>query len=451
MFWLLIPLSASAWAPPSSRGLHPTTVPPKAAAAVEEIPRTKIIPGRRTLRSRFTELCVRGWIREVRKRGRLVIGELEPVHIVEKDECEIFRCPDVIRVAATDVSWMVKGEPFLQLKSLDWEFVNLVSRILKKGKVGSMVAKVAASGANFDASSIWKRFLLETLAPQIAQTATSASTIIADRRITVNFFNDKKYICSVSCTIEAVDGKLNFKVLDLDFTGTIVNKIFETVGETLFSSVFLDATTALYVEDLDFHHDTVRATIKSEPPPPVKRKKIVDLNPVVVKKDDEDVRFGRTEPRRDVASIIDAHRDAASIFMAPVAWPLRLWPVPTYTVRTQQLPWLLDASSSAPRLVVASFGLLAVFIHLFAQTDNLISGSTWLVKALLRLLTRGLRSITKTLTTSIPSLLRIPFRGLRQATSLFFALRSDNFFPSSTRWRDRFRCFRRPTPAPAFY
>jgi len=387
---------------------------------------------RKTLRSRFVEAIAHGWIRDAQSRGRLKIGSLSTVAAIEASECDVEfwgrRCPDVIRVAASDVEWTNKKKPLLRLKEIDWEFVNLHARILTKGKVGSMVARASASASDLDSWQSWRHFVYSKIAPELGATG-EAKTVIdgLKRRISVEFEDES----SVSFTVEAIDGKLNFKSCDLDLKGpkwSYLPSFFETIGEQLLSSVFLDATSALYIEELHFDEENVvHATVVSGD----RRSRLHEVHTLLSsattqqerataaypyfgaprrgrqqrrRPNDEDVRFGLLDDDDD-----DRDRRFNSYFEpffskgggssssrwsgytssnSAVPWPvlssfMPRWE-PTYTVKAGQIPWVLDAKSAAPRIVVLAFGLMAVFIHLTAQTDDLIYGAAFLVRSLLK-------------------------------------------------------------------
>lgn len=388
---------------------------------------------RRTLRSRFVETCARGWLREAMGRGRLVIGELERVDASEASECDANywgrRCPDLVRVTARNVAWHGKkkgDKAVLQLAALEAEVVNLHSRVLTKGKLGSMVARVAATGEDLDSSSIWQNFLFNVVALALgAPLVDKALTTIKDNRVTVTFFENSKTCASVSFNLAAKDGKLYFKNPDLDLKGSTAYRaapfFYETLGETFLSShnPTVDATSALYVAEVNFKDDTLECTI-------VSGHKSVDVHtlleqshllndggPTITRRQKDEPLFAlknnkettkkrafaaakKMSPKKYALRSDEDVRFGRAIVQDPATIPWPLWSSlvprfqrmqPTHTVRPGLLPWFLDPVNAAPSLVVLAFTVLALAIHLTALPDEVLYFTTWLFKAIGRFFT----------------------------------------------------------------
>ena len=157
--------------------LTPWGAPPRPAKSIfagPPSPQESTPPRRRPQKPpsprRITEQCARGWLREQRKRGSLVLDAIQRLEVVEPESCDVEeglarRCPDAVRLAASGVSWIgfkrrQDGLAKLRATRLDTELVNLHRRVLTKGRRGALRAELTLSGPDLDGSA-WIRTQLD--------------------------------------------------------------------------------------------------------------------------------------------------------------------------------------------------------------------------------------------------------------------------------------------------
>ena len=351
-------------------------------------------PTRRTLRSRATEFCARGWLREQVARGRLSYEDPE-ITAAAPEKCGFAgavkedgivgvkkSCADVLRISATDVAWLgrVNRErgPKLQLTRLDAELTNLHRRVLTRGRRGSVRATLTVTGQDVDGGA-WLRGLVERIAARLLREVAGedveggidfATTITKDSltgapRLQLDGVTKGALGFSASFLLRAEDGALVTASPEVELKGRptlqmrrafggiqVPAAILEDLGKLYLSTVAVDASAkdgaAFAVVDVDVS-DGGELTIKvvSSDATRAAMQRIARRN--AVKADESN------EWRVNFKSMLDGARKH----------PLRR----TFVVG-EGLPFILNPrASSPPATAYATFTLLSWVLAVAAVPD----------------------------------------------------------------------------------
>lgn len=357
---------ASGWAT-FGRTAYPWCIATSSGSVDEQLSQNVKKSGtRRSIRSRFAEICARGWLRDAQRRGWLRIGQLETVDATEPESCEVprqwgRRCPDVVRVVGKCVSWGKDGD-LMRLSGVEAEVVNLHRRVLSRGRHGSIRATITLSGADLDGSAIWRDKLgglVERLLEQYLRDDVSdlvLSTSIRQRAIGVtgNFSTTRGGAASfrLETTLQPTSrGAVALRNSKLALPARSI--VAEALGELYLSTV--DLESPFEVTNILYRDDHLVATLVSGER---------YLSPSVVTE--------WKEPAALFSRVVDhyaAHNDRAPWFFS--------FDLPRTTlVLGEGLPWLFNAQNAAPRFVVIAFALLAAGLHLAALPDEIVTLAT---------------------------------------------------------------------------
>ena len=358
-------------------------------------------PTRRTLRSRVTEFCARGWLREQVARGRLAyenptIESAAPARCgfagAEREQDDVVgvkkSCAEVINIKANDVQWLgyqrdERGAK-LRLRSLDAELTNLHRRVLTRGRRGSVRATLTLRGDDVD-SSIWLRNLVDRIATRLLREVVGEeadagidfeTTITKDRltgapRLRLDGATKSNVGFSASFLLRAEDGALTLRSPEVELSGrptfqmrrggvVVPAAILEDLGKLYLSTVAVDASArsgaAFAVVDAKVSPDDDGAVVVSVVSSDATRaamQRIARRNAVVL-----DTEQKPSEWRVNFKSMLDGARKH----------PLRR----TFVVG-EGLPWILNPRASQPPVTAfATFTLLSWAFALAAVPDTIV-------------------------------------------------------------------------------
>ena len=360
-------------------------------------------PTRRTLRSRVTEFCARGWLREQVARGRLAyenptIESAAPARCgfagAEREQDDVVgvkkSCAEVINIKANDVQWLgyqrdERGAK-LRLRSLDAELTNLHRRVLTRGRRGSVRATLTLRGDDVDAS-IWLRNLVDRIATKLLREVVGEeadagidfeTTITKDRltgapRLRLDGATKSNVGFSASFLLRAEDGALTLRSPEVELSGrptfqmrrafggvAVPAAILEDLGKLYLSTVAVDASArsgaAFAVVDAKVSPSDDGAVVVSVVSSDATRaamQRIARRNAVVL-----DTEQKPSEWRVNFKSMLDGARKH----------PLRR----TFVVG-EGLPWILNPRASTPPVTAfATFTLLSWAFALAAVPDTIV-------------------------------------------------------------------------------
>ena len=229
--------------------------------------------GRRTIRSRFTEFCVRGWVREQVARHRLDAANATVV-AAAPETCDFDGavkgrrrrstvCADVIHYEGRDVRWFgyaCAATPKLRLSELRAEITNLHTRVLTRGRRGSLRATAVISGADADASSLLHDFLERLVARLLAECGEAtafefATSVVGDApggpRVRMVGKTEDEVAFTVILTLAAENGALALRSPEVWIRGRstftvgglpLPANVLENLAQVYLSTVAVDAS-----------------------------------------------------------------------------------------------------------------------------------------------------------------------------------------------------------------
>lgn len=423
MWWSLLALAPLAGSlapatPPSRRisrrdGLaRPRRHGPRAAAAVD-FDGLPVIwappvasPSRRTLRSRFTEFCVRGWVREQRARKRLEFASSDIESAAparcdfagasnEGDKEEVgSACSEVITWTGSEMKWWgyERGdEPKLQLQRLEAQLTNLHRRVLTRGRRGSVRATLRLGGADVD-GSLWIRNFLTRIVKRILsevegyadarvafRTSVASDPTGAPRvRLDGTTADGVGFVCSF--LLAAEHGALVLRAPEVFLQGRPTFKL-RRAGSIAVPAAVLEDLGRLYLSTV-----AVDASAQSGAAFAVMEVRLADADSVEVEVVSSAA--SRAAMRRIARQHVAGGPSASSKQTKLPEWRLHLGqmfrgaahPVRHTFVVGERLPWLLNPRSAAPVAVVWVFQTLSWAFAVAAVPDRVYRGLSTIAK-----------------------------------------------------------------------
>ena len=373
------------------------------------------VPTRRTIRSRFTEFCVRGWVREQVARSRLR-AEAYSVEAAAPERCSFDGavggrrrrstvCADVIQWRGENVSWFglepVLDDdgggaclPKLKLSALKAEITNLHTRVLTRGRRGSLRATATISGRDVD-DSTWVRGLLDRVVRRVLEPFDDAeellgavdfeTTVQSDAetgeprvRMAGTTGDGNKFSVSLRLVAENgalalrapivfLDGRRTLKLNGLPLPATVV----ENIASVYLSTVAVDASassgSAFAVADVcrsTDRDDAVQVTLVSSAASQAAMRRAAD------KRRKAEAALGVAAPPPSGASGKKPEwRLQMESLLKGAAPPLRH----TFVVG-ERLPWIFNPRTQAPFGVTCTFAVLSLLFKVTAVPDNIFRG-----------------------------------------------------------------------------
>lgn len=350
--------------------------------------------GRRTIRSRFTEFCVRGWVREQVARHRLDAANATVV-AAAPETCDFDGavkgrrrrstvCADVIHYEGRDVRWFGYARaptPKLRLSELRAEITNLHTRVLTRGRRGSLRATAVISGADADASSLLHDFLERLVARLLAECGEAtafefATTVVGDApggpRVRMVGKTEDEVAFTVILTLAAENGALALRSPEVWIRGRstftvgglpLPANVLENLAQVYLSTVAVDASArsgaAFAVAEIGpAGPDAVEVRLVSSAASMAAMKRLEK------KRREARSALGVEAPTKKA----EWRLQVESLFTG-AAHPLRH----TFVVG-ERLPWIFNPRTRAPPGVVATFAVLSLIFRVTAVPDNIYRG-----------------------------------------------------------------------------